>query len=381
MPDSAHRRHPLDLRIGIDARYLGKPVSGIERYLLNLLAGIAEARPDFRVVVLATPGAAPSLPASGALEIVPAPGRPRSLADQFTLPGSIRRLGLRLLHCPDCFAPLASRCRTLVTLHDLISITCRDVLTHSVKSKWFRTWRAWLWLQCRAASGVVTVSQYSAGDIRRLLGVPAEKIHVIHNGVRLPRAAPAGESPVPPQVNGRLLLYVGRPDPYKNLVGLVRALAIIRQQAGQEVHLVVAGESDERYPQARQEVRSLGLQAAAHFVGHLSDAQMSALYRAADALVFPSFYEGFGLPPVEAMAYGVPVVSSDRTAMPEILGQAALYADPADPASIAAAVLRILDDPELADSLRRAGPPQAAQYSLLRSAVAHLELYERVVKS
>jgi glycosyltransferase involved in cell wall biosynthesis len=377
---SANTRHPLDLRIGIDARYLGRPVSGIERYTLNLLAGIAEARPGYRIVVLAPPGAAGSLPASESLEIVPLPGCPRSPADQFSLPWSIRRLGLRLLHCPDSFAPLASPCRTLVTLHDLISVTCRDMLVGSAKSRWFRTWRAWLWLQCRAACGVVTVSQHSAGDIRRLLSVPEAKIHVIHNGVRPPQARPLGESPAPWPATGRLLVYVGRLDPYKNLVGLVRALAIIRRQAGEEVHLVVAGEADERYPQARQEAESLGVREATHFVGHLSDAQMPALYQSAAALVFPSFYEGFGLPPVEAMAYGVPVVSSDRTAMPEILGQAALYADPADPASIAAAVLRILGEPALADRLRLAGPIQAAQYSLLRSAIAHLELYERVVK-
>jgi glycosyltransferase involved in cell wall biosynthesis len=370
----------LDLRIGIDARYASSPVDGIGRYTLNLLRGIAEASPPYRLAVLTGQPSwlAGQLPSSPCLELVPFPRAPRSPGDQWSLPGLVNRRGLKLLHCPDSFAPLAAGCRKVVTVHDLIGITCRRLLWGSRKARWLPAWQAWLRLQCRLCDAVVTPSRYSAADIRRLLRVPASRIHVIPNAVAAPLAA-AEPLCDPPPAGARCILYVGRADPYKNLPALVRALGLVRSRTRQDVRLIVAGPPDDRYPQARQEARSLGLEEFVRFTGYLEEPQLAAWYRAASVLAFPSLYEGFGLPPLEAMSYGLPVVSSDRTAMPEVLAGAAHYFDPQSPPSMADAIGRVLEDPLLERRLREAGPRRARLFTLRQAGDRHLELYERLL--
>jgi glycosyltransferase involved in cell wall biosynthesis len=380
MTDGGFISRRMDLRIGIDARYADAPISGIGRYVLNLLRGIAEVSPPFRLAVLTcdAPRLAGELPPSSCLELVSLPRPPRSPGDQWDLPRLVNRLGLKLLHCPDSFLPLAAGCRKVVTVHDLIGITCRHLLRGSRKARWFRVWKAWLQLQCRLCDAVVTPSRYSAGDIARLLRVPPSRLHVIYNAIAPP--LPAGDAaPAPVPAGTKCLLYVGRADPYKNLPGLVRALGLVRARSSQDVRLIVAGFPDDRYPQARQEARSLGLEEFIRFTGYLEEPQLAAWYRAASVFVFPSLYEGFGLPPLEAMSYGLPVASSDRTSMPEVLADAALFFNPEDPSAMAAAILRVLEDPILDRRLREAGPRRAAQFTLRQAGQAHLELYQRLL--
>ena len=371
------------MQIGIDARYASGNMSGIARYTLNLLRGIALVNPDFRILVLTTE--ADSLPGdvrrSAAFDLVPLRRSPRGAWEQCLAPRTLRRLGIRLLHSLDAFSPLGARCLKVITIYDLIPITCREVLHSSVKARWWRLWAYWLELQSRAASRVITLSRHSALDIERLLNVPEGKIRIIPSGVQLPAETAAGLQTEARGIvqGGPFLLYVGRRDPYKNLAGLVRAFARVRADL-KDCRLIIAGAPDARYREPEMEARRLGLEHAVIFTGHIGDAAISELYRHAAVFVFPSLYEGFGLPPLEAMARGAPVVASNRTSVPEAVGDAALLVDPTDPSEMAAAISRILSDPLLGATLREAGLKRAASFTLRKQAEQTLRVYEELIE-
>ena len=374
----------VDLKIAVDARCLANPISGIERYTLNLLRGIAAVEPAYRIVAVVENKT--KLPAdlqkSPSLELMEVRAKRRSLADQLILPALIGRLGLRVFHSPDSFGPLLAPCRGVITIHDIIGITCRKLLTGSVKSQWPSVWKAWLKVQCGKAKAVVTVSEYSAKDIVKILGAGRQKIHVIANAV--PQLNPGQESGPndflsKQSICGRIVLYVGRADPYKNLVRLIRAFDIVRKRCPEPIHLAMAGKKDSRYRQAQELSCRLGLDDSVHFLGYLNEAELIGCYEAASVFVLASLYEGSGLPALEAMSFGVPVVCSNRTALPEVLGEVALYVEPEDPQAIAQGILRVLGDPELARQLGAAGKVRAQTFSVQDVGRRHLELYESLL--
>ena len=373
----------LDRKIGIDARSVGASLGGVERYTLNLLYGLAAVEPGFRLRVLVgrKTELPPEIGSCPALERVEVAGAPRKLADQFLLAEIGRRLGLRLLHCTDALGPLRVGCRRLVTLHDVIGLACREVPPQSRKARWPRTWKSWLKIQCACSAGVVTVSAFSKSDIIRHLGITPEKIHVVHNGVRLPAVEPTmPRSLAHLKPGGRLLLHVGRRETYKNVAGLVQALGLVRAASQEPVDLVIAGAPCRHDDSLREEARLLGLQECVHFAGYVEERELAWLYEAASVFVFPSFYEGFGLPPLEAMAHGLPVVASNRASIPEVVGDAALCVDPANPRPMAEAILRVLSDPVLAGRLAQAGKARAAEFTVQEQARAHLAIYQRCLQ-
>jgi glycosyltransferase involved in cell wall biosynthesis len=370
------------LKAAIDARYAEGKISGIGRYTLNLLKGLAAAGVGFPIRVLIPPHL--DLPADVAncpsFDLVCVKTSPRTLTDQFTLPILLRRLDVELLHSLDAFAPLGASCLRVITIYDLIPIAARRLLWSSVKARWWRLWRGWLKQQCRAAARIITLSAHSASDIERLLNVPPDRIRTVPCAVELPgltRLQEPGEIPGAAPAEP-LILYVGRRDPYKNLVALVRAFARVHA-ARPEVRLLIAGAPDRRYMEPEEEVRRLGLGDSVVFMGHVADGEIAELYRKARVFVFPSRYEGFGLPPLEAMACGTPVVASNCTSIPEAVGDAALLVNPTDPSEMAQAVLRLLSDNELAATMRRRGFERAASFSLKRQAEQTLAVYEELI--
>ena len=308
----------------IDARMLGAEGSGIGRYTSSLLQAIDRVGPERAVRVWVSPTAA--LPASVErsvhLDLRVTAGDPRRPGEQAAARRRLRALareGVKVLHCPDVFAPLwgprggrggGAGVATVVTLHDVIPLVCRGQLARSRKQRFLPLWRAWLKAQTRRAAAVVTVSEHSANDITRYLGVPREKLHVIHNAVPAPPPRPDAGAADASVLRGLgverpYLLNVGRRDPYKNVPGLVRAFAELRD-AGRSggLQLVVVGAADPRYPEAERLAATLGVAEAVRFLGWVADDALAALYRGAGAVVLPSCYEGFGLPALEAMHAG-----------------------------------------------------------------------------
>lgn len=366
-------------RLAYDARYITAQPTGIGRLCCELLEGFARLPECPPVQVLVAPDTAlpPHLLEAKQLTWCHVPWNPYTPRNHLWLAPLLRQRGVRLVHSIDAFQPLRRHGLTYVmTLHDLIPLTCAAMLKRSKKSQFLPAWKAWLRWQCHQAQAVVTVSEHSAGDIVRLLHVPRHKIHVIHNPIRTWGALePVAHFRQRLGLNGQILSYVGRHDPYKNLVGLLRAVALVTQRLPDPLHLLIVGPLDPRYPEAQTETARLGLTDTVHFLGYLDDASLGAMYQASEVFVFPSLYEGFGLPPLEAMSLGTPVVSSNRTSLPEVLGQAALFADPEQPQELADRILQVLTDPALAQRLSQTGRQHAATFTAQRAAAQYLALY------
>jgi len=367
-----------------DARYLTAEPTGIGQVCREVLRGLARLTGTPALTVLVRPETPLPDEARDApgLRLVEAPWPPHGVANQRRLPGLLKRLGARLYHGLDVFNPVAARGAALVvTVHDLIPITCAHLLKKSRKARFLPLWKAWLRLQASRAAAIVAVSRFTARDLERILHVPARKIRVVHNPVREwgPVEDP-GAFRKRMRLSGRVIATAGRQDPYKNVAGLVRAMPAILRRCP-DATLVIAGPHDPRYPEAARAADRLGLKDRVRFAGWLSDADLGALYRASDCFVFPSLYEGFGMPPLEAMRFGTPVVSSDRTSLPEVLGDAAAYVDPEDPEALADVVIDVLTDRALSARLREAGPRHAEQYSAERAARGYLDVYHEVLAS
>jgi glycosyltransferase involved in cell wall biosynthesis len=384
VPALGRDRSPDEVPLAYDARYITAEPSGIGQMCLEVLHGLAELPDAPRIQVLVNEQT--NLPAElldlEHFQLCLAPWNPHGLRNQLLLPRLLKRQGIRLLHSADCFSPLAVRgVVQVVNVHDLIPLTCRDSRARGLKARFPLAWKGWLRLQCFRARMVVTVSRHSAADLSAYLGISQDKIRVIYNPVRewrhWVRPARLREQF---GLRGRVVSCVGRQEPHKNLVSLVRAMRIVGQQIPDEdIKLVIAGSPDERYPEAQQEAVRLGLSERVLFTGYLDDARLGALYQTSDVFVFPSLYEGFGLPPLEAMRFGTPVVAGIRTAPPEVLGNAALAVDTRDPRAIAEGILDVLTNRVLAARLRQAGPRQAARYSRHRAAEQYRQLYQELM--
>jgi glycosyltransferase involved in cell wall biosynthesis len=268
----------------------------------------------------------------------------------------------------------------VVTVHDLIPNRCPDMLHRAWKVRLLPLWNLWFRTQCASARAVVTVSDFSRQDLLELVPLPPAKVHRIYNGVQ-PGKTSLTEADVRRRfgLQGLIVSYIGRHDPYKNIAGLIRAFRQLWQESASGVTLVIGGKIDPRYPEAQQLVASLGLERRVVFTDYLDDATRLALLRASSLFVFASRYEGFGLPPLEAMAEGVPVVASNAASLPEILGHAALFVAPDDVAGLARAMRTILSNPALAQQLSQAGRERAAQFTWQACAAAHLALYESLM--
>ncbi|HMQ32356.1 MAG TPA: glycosyltransferase family 1 protein, partial [Chloroflexaceae bacterium] len=291
-----------------------------------------------------------------------------------------RRLGLALLHAPYFVRPvLGLPCPAVVTLYDLLGRHMPATLSWRGRL----LYRASLALSLRQAAAVVTISESARADIARLYGLPAARLAVT------PLAADARFSPRPAAevaaararhgLPERYALYVGSNKPHKNLLALLRAWELLGRGPGHGGRmLAIAGHEDRKHPELRRYVGERGLSAGLRLLPNLPDADLPALYSGAEVFVFPSLYEGFGLPPLEAMACGVPVLCSAAASLPEVVGDAALTFDPASPEALAEGLARLLGDAELRRELRARGLRRAREFSWRRTALGTLRVYEAV---
>jgi glycosyltransferase involved in cell wall biosynthesis len=290
-----------------------------------------------------------------------------------------------LYHATDFLLPPMFARRTVLTVHDLTFE--RD--PGSAAPTLLRFLQRVVPASARRASHVVADSHATARDLTELYGVPSSRITVIHSGVDArfrPYADPAEAAHESAALRAKyglgaapFVLTVGTLQRRKNHLGLVRAFA--RLAARTDLDLVISGGKGWLYDEVLAEVRTLGLERRVRFTGFTAEQDLPALYRAARVFAFPSFYEGFGLPLLEAMASGVPVVSSDASSLPEVAGDAALLVNPRDDAAIAAALQRALDDePWRAAAIVR-GVARAKEFTWERAGRQLLAVYESVLNS
>lgn len=299
--------------------------------------------------------------------------------EQLVLPRAAARAGCDLVHSLASTAPSVGPFKRIATIHDLNYLLVPDA-HFGLRALGMR---ALVPLSARRSDRVIAVSENTRDDIVQRLGVAVEKIDVVPNGLgRLPVVAPTPAATLRARLglgDRPVLLSLSAKRPHKNLAGLLDALATI--EPDRRPVAVLPGYPTPYEQELRDRAAHLGLSADVRFLGWLPDADVEGLFALAGAFVYPSFYEGFGLPVLEAMARGVPVACADRSSLPEVAGDAALLFDPGDPSAIAVAVMRLLDDAALAARLVEAGRAQAAAFTWERTARATLASYERVLRA
>lgn len=333
----------------INGRFVTQALSGVQRFAVELTKASLARSPG--TVLLTPPGGASAWP--GSREIGKFQGQ---LWEQFELP---RHLQGGLLVNLGNTGPVLAR-RQIVVIHDAGVFS-----TPEAYSRAFRIWYRFLQtLLVRRGAIIVTVSEFSRQEIIRHLGVAHNRVRVISEGADHMQRIGTDASILATHglAPGKYVLGVGTLAPHKNLA----ALNILAERLhARGMSLVLAGGMGGA---AFQTATAARLPQPARYIGRVTDAQLKSLYQAAGCFVFPSRYEGFGLPPVEAMACGCPVAASDIPALRETCGEAAAFFDPASPAHIATSVLGILDDPHRAEALRTAGLAHAANLTWAKAA-------------
>ena len=311
--------------------------------------------------------------------LVPARASPFSLRQQSVFPPLVRQQQLSLYHSPYYLFPYAVRCPIVVSLHDLIPLLYPEASSRRHQRQLFAlaaslaVWRAdQIVVDSESTRRAVMERWHISGERVTAIPLAADEVFGRADDVAV------GQARQRMGLDRPYVLHVGTNKPHKNVVRLVQAWAGVPETLRAESALVLAGAHDPRYPEARRLVEELGLSNQVRFLGRVSGSELPLLYAGAQAFVFPSLHEGFGLPVLEAMASGVPVACSNRPSLPEVAGQAALTFDPEQVSDITAALARLLGEPELRTRLSRAGREQASTFSWSRTAAETLHAYRRV---
>jgi glycosyltransferase involved in cell wall biosynthesis len=364
------------MRIGIDARLTHYRQAGISQYTLQLIGGLArcETGNDEFVLLQSFRSRKPILDRPNfAVRRLLTPIHHR--LEQFVLPLELSPLRLNVLHSPDFIPPLWRNCRSVITIHDLAFMLYPHFLTMDSARYYGQIDQA-----VRHTDAIIAVSQATKMDVSRLLGVPESKVTVIHEAAS-PIFRPIRTPELEQRVRGRFgipgdfILLVSTIEPRKNVATLLRAFRRFLDNYRFDVKLVLAGEKGWLYEEVFRLVTELNLVKDVLFLGRVSTEELLWLYNAAQALVAPSIYEGFGLTPLEAMACGTPVVVSNVSSFPEIVADAGLLIDPTSVDDLTVAIWRVLNDSELRASLIEKGFRRAALFSWDKAARETLALY------
>jgi glycosyltransferase involved in cell wall biosynthesis len=393
-PDrDSSRRHFL--RIGVNALFLQRPATGMGQHLYHLLKGLAENDDENRYVLLSprfrrsAVGRYP--PLSERFENVEVNTKLRRFGERFEslwweqsgIVSTSHREHVELLHCPYFTAPLFLPAKTVVTVHDMITIAMQE---YRVRAR-SRMYTSLVSFTVRRADAIITVSDYSKQDIVRFLGIPEDRIHVIGNAVDS-SYRPIADTRLIDKVRERYgigeryLLYFGGFDVRKNVDRVLTAYASLPESTRRAYQLVIAGRlhllGSPQYPDPRPRVRELGLDDQVVITGQIREQDKPPLYSGAAVYLFPSMYEGFGIPVLEAMACGAAVITSKITALPEVAGDAARLVNPYDTTDITRAMAELLDDSEARENLQQRALARAREFSWTRVAQQTLEVYKQL---
>lgn len=345
------------------------PLDGIGRFSFEILRRLAAGSPDDRFTLLFDRKFDPRYLTSPNMQgkAVPPPTRLPFLMDIFfevSLPIVLKNLRPDVFFSPDGWVSLSTKTPTVQVVHDLNFIHMPEHLPPMWRKYYLKKFPLFI----RRADHIITVSEFSKRDLVDRLHVPEEKISVVYNDTAEGFRPAKDEAEVNrirnAHANGNpYFLFVGLIHPRKNIVGLMEAFARFKKETGSEARLLVAGNKKWWTAELEKSYREHPYTHAIRFTGRLSDEDLQEIYRGALALVFPSFFEGFGIPVLEAFKSGVPVITSGTTALPEVGGDAALYCDPGDAGSIAAQMEKIASDSTLRQTCINRGYAQARKFS------------------
>lgn len=365
------------MRIGIDYTPVLGNRSGVGYYTEQLVTHLVQAQPEWEFALycnrpverLAVPQAMPAHRFSL---------RSRWLWMQLQLPNVIRQSQPDLCHFPNNSAPIKHVRPYIITIHDA------SLFLHSKHHPRSRlvALRLLLPLAARKASAIITLSEYARADLVRVLGLPPEKVHAIHLAVS-DMFCPLHDAKVREHLRQKydlpqqFILYVGTIEPRKNISRLIQAIGHLHQ-AGLCSPLLLVGPNGWLMNNLQKEVEQLGLNKFVRYLGYVPEEDLAGLYSLATVFAFPSLYEGFGLPPLEAMACGTPVLTSHHSAMEEVCGEAAWLVDPQNVEEIAAGLQVLLTDDDRRQQLREKGWNRVKQFTWEQTAQKTAVLYQQV---
>jgi len=366
------------VRIGIDARLTHYRQAGISRYTSQLVEALARQNPTDEFVLLQSFRSREPLVQHPAFvrRSLYTPAHHR--LEQLTLPLEISKFGLNLLHSPDFMPPFRRNCRSVITIHDLAFLLYPHFLTKE---------SAWYYGQIdeavRRTDAIIAVSEATKNDVVRLLGVPESRVTVVYEAASsvfkpMDRAEAAASVREHLHLRGEYIFFISTIEPRKNVPTLLKAFHKMQNDYHLDLQLVISGDKGWLYDEVFQLVTELGLVEDVVFTGRVSTDDLVRLYNGAQALVAPSIYEGFGLTPLEAMACGTPVIVSNGSSFPEVVGDAGLLVDPYDVEQLAVAMWRVVSDEALHACLAAKGLARASLFSWDRAAKETLELYHRL---
>jgi len=384
------------MRIGMNALFLQQPTTGSGQHLFHLIRGLHDCDQENSYTLLspkfrrAYPISYPRFSESDRfrnVEVWSAVVRfnehlEKLWWEQVGLVQACAKEGVDLLHIPYFAAPLVSPVPTVVTIHDVIPLILKEYA-------WRRQSKAYTWLvseSAKHARAVIAVSECSKRDIVRTLGIPADRIHVIGNAVD-EELKPVTDSWALSKVRDRYsigdryILYFGGFDLRKNVLRLIRSYAALPERLRSEYQLVIAGRIHQLghplYPDPRPLVRELGLEDQVIFTGQFREEDKARLLSGSTAFIFPSLYEGFGIPALEAMKCGAPLITSNTSSLPEVVGDGGYLIDPTSESSITDAIGCLLDSPDRRAELSERAQERAGHFSWRQVAEQTLEVYRR----
>ncbi|MGM0568872.1 MAG: glycosyltransferase family 4 protein [Elusimicrobiota bacterium] len=373
-------------RIAVDCRFVAKDSGGIKRYTLCLLDELSKLDSNVFYILIALKGSEKTLreyfPHRRNIKIISVGYGPYSITSQILLPFVLKKEKVNLFHSPDFMVPLLyTPFKVVSTVHDLIPYLYPQYNYKTLKSKFYFLYRRVLILMLKKSDRIIVVSRCSERDLKREFTFCSKKVRMVYNGFfagNAEKEKSIADLKAKYKIRDKYIFYAGRQDPSKNILGLIKAFYKIKNKL-KGYSLVIAGKKDSRYCQPYRLVEDLNLQDDVIFTGYVSEEELDVLYRKAEVFVFPSLYEGFGLPPLEAMARGVAVVVSNRSSLPEIAGDAAVKADPFDIADLAEAIFTTVSNKKKREELIKKGYERIKMFSWEKSAFETMKVYKELI--
>jgi glycosyltransferase involved in cell wall biosynthesis len=375
------------MRIAIDIR--GMYEFGLATYIRNVVRTLGRVDAAHEYLLL---GAAERFEQLGALpenfHFLPLQNAEGTFASYFEMQRVVNLHAVDLIHVPHTFwRPLITRAPYVITVHDLLDYMYRARTNNGMRRAIhsYMTRRA-----VHHAARIFAVSNFTKRDVARYFNVEPSKIEVVYNALdesfQRGHSTPAEQAVVRGryQVDSPFLLYTGRISPHKNVARIIEAFSALKAELAKErvypeLKLIVIGDEVSKNPDIRRAVIRSGMQHDVRFLGYVPIDVLRIFFDMAKVFVFPSLYEGFGLPPLEAMAHGTPVVASNTSALPEVVGNAALLVNPENVFEISRALHRMLTDQPLRERMKAAGVEQARRFSWDTSVRRMVKVYEEVV--
>ena len=375
------------MKIAIDIRRMTE--FGVGTYIRNVVRTLGKLDRETKYILIGPPEKVTEIgPLPANFHAVPLPGPERSLKSFRQFRTILQRLDCDLVHIPNLFSvPRALPCPYVMTVHDLLEHMSRA----REQSGFWRSFHVQMTRRVlNGATRIFAVSKFTKNELERLFQVPSARIEVVYNAIDerfLHGHASAADRQLIAeryQVNYPFLLYAGRISPPKNVVRMIEAFSALKtelekEQAYPDLKLIIIGDDVSGNPDLRRTVIRSGVQNDVRFLGFVPIEVLRIFYDAAKIFVFPSLYEGFGLPPLEAMAHGTPVVTSNASSLPEVVGNAAVMVNPENVFEISRALQRALTDQSLRERMKAAGIEQAQRFSWDVSVRRMIEVYQQVL--